>query len=111
MKDSNYSDLRLVLIDMKSAVLPGTGPTFCSVLNVKGLSSLGKKQMYRPSCPSFLLFHIFIYFNECKTNQQAIKNLLQPSRVLERVAVIKKLAQAAKVSDDVTRNWLIKQAL
>jgi len=61
------------------------------------------------------LFYCFIYiqyiFNECKTNQQAIKNLLQPSRVLERVAAIKNLAQAAKVSDDVARNWLIKQAL
>ena len=112
MKDSNYSDLRLVLIDMKSAVLPETGPTFCSVLNVKGLSSLGKNQMDRSSCPSFFIVsYIFIYFNECKTNQQAIKNLLQPSRVLERVAAIKNLAQAAKVSDDVARNWLIKQAL
>ena len=112
MKDSNYSDLWLVLIDIKSAVFPGSGPTFCSVLDVNGLSSLGKNQMDRPSCPSFYCFiYIQYIFNECKTNQQAIKNLLQPSRVLERGAAIKHLAQAAKVSDDVARSWLIKKAL
>jgi len=33
-----------------------------------------------------------------------------PQEYWKRVAAIKKLAQAAKVSDDVARNWLIKQA-
>ena len=32
-------------------------------------------------------------------------------KVWKGVAAIKKLAQAAKVSDDVARNWLIRQAL
>jgi len=98
-----------MLIDTRSAVLPETGPTFCSVLNVKGLSSLGKNQMDRPSF--FIVSYIFIYFNECKTNQQAIKIYYSPQGYWKGVAAIKKLAQAAKVSDDVAKNWLIKQAL
>jgi len=113
MQDGNYSDLRLVLIDMKSAaVLPGTDATFCSVLRVKGLSSLGKKPMDRPSCPSFLLFHIYSYIlMSAKQISRLSKIYYSPQGYWKGVVAVEKLAQAAKVSDDVARNWLIRQAL
>ena len=37
--------------------------------------------------------------------------LLQPQGVLERMAAIKQLATAAKVSEETAKQWLTKQAL
>ena len=72
---------------MKSAVLPVTGPTF-------------------------LLFHIYSYiFMSAKQINRLSKIYYSPQGYWKGVAAIKKLAQAAKASDDVAGNWLIKQAL
>jgi len=52
-------------------------------------------------------YKIINIYDGCKT----CKGVLQPARVLERYSRYKKLAQAAKVSEDATKNWLIKQTI
>ena len=38
-------------------------------------------------------------------------NLQRPQRYWKGIAAMKKLAAAAKVSEDVAKKWLVKQAL
>ena len=60
----------------------------------------------------FLLFHIYSYIlMGAKRISRLSKIYYSPQGYWKGVAAIKKLAWATKVSDDVARNWLIKQAL
>ena len=56
-------------------------------------------------------FFYCVIYNERAKFQKVVKNLLQPASFWKGFAAIKKLAQAAKVSEDVARNWLGKQTL
>ena len=60
----------------------------------------------------FLLFHIYSYIlMGAKRISRLSKIYYSHQGYWKGVAAIKKLAWATKVSDDVARNWLMKQAL
>ena len=86
-------------------VIPHDWQTSSEVSAYTAISSLQSKQMLYIARSSFALF-ISINSNE-KTPG---KSILQPQRLLEGFGAIKKLAQAAKVTEDVAKQWLFKQA-
>ena len=56
-------------------------------------------------------FFYCVIYNERAKFQKAVKNYYSPRGHWKGFAAIKKLAQAANVSEDVAQNWLVKQAL
>ena len=63
------------------------------------------------SCKLQTHTHTLVYKRVTHDGRQTLEDLLQPQGVLKWLAAMKYLAAAAKVSEDVAKRWLTKQAL